>query len=86
MHGIVSAAGYAGVPFDPAGVSLHVNGLLLYEGGTPVDFDESAVSDSIRQNRDTLIELQLSEGRADGRFWTSDLTAEYVRLNADYHT
>ncbi|MGD0784107.1 MAG: bifunctional ornithine acetyltransferase/N-acetylglutamate synthase, partial [Candidatus Aminicenantales bacterium] len=83
---IVSAAGYARVPFDPAGISLHLNGTLLYEGGTPVDFDAKAVSDSIRNNRDTLIQLKLNEGPAKGRFWTTDLTAEYVRLNADYHT
>lgn len=83
---IVSAAGYAGVPFDTAGVSLRVNGFLLYQGGTPVGFDAAAVSGSIRQNRDTLIQLELKEGDAMGRFWTSDLTAEYVRLNADDHT
>ncbi len=83
---IVSAAGYAGVPFDPAGVSLYLNGFLLYQGGTPVDFDPRSVSDSVRNNRDTLIQLQLSEGSARGRFWTTDLTQEYVRLNADYHT
>ncbi len=83
---IVSAAGYAGVPFDPAGISLYLNGYHLYQGGTPVDFDAKVVSDSIRNSRDTLIQLQLSEGDAHGRFWTTDLTAEYVRLNADYHT
>ena len=32
---IVSAAGYAGVPFDPNGVSLRVNGFSLYEKGRP---------------------------------------------------
>ena len=83
---IVSAAGYAGVPFDTAGVSLRVNGFLLYRGGTPVRFDAAAVSGSIRRNRDTLIQLELDEGDAEARFWTTDLTAEYVRLNADYHT
>ena len=83
---IVSAAGYSGVSFDPAGVNLWVNGFPLYESGAPVDFDARAVSDSIRDNRDTLIRLELSEGDAAGRFWTTDLTAEYVRLNADYHT
>ena len=83
---IVSAAGYAGVPFDPAGISLRLNGVLLYQGGTPVNFDAQAVSASINDDRDTLIQLQLSEGNADARFWTTDLTAEYVRLNADYHT
>ena len=36
---IVSAAGYAQVPFDPRGVHLRVNGLLLYQRGEPVAFD-----------------------------------------------
>ena len=83
---IVSAAGYAGVPFDPAGVSLQINGFLLYRGGIPVDFDPATVSQSIRDHRDTRIQLELGEGDAQARFWTVDLTTEYVRLNADYHT
>jgi glutamate N-acetyltransferase / amino-acid N-acetyltransferase len=83
---IVSAAGYAGVQFDPAKVTLHLNGLLLYERGAPVDFDGQVVSESIAKDRDTSIVLLLEEGTAAARFWTTDLTAEYVRLNADYHT
>ena len=93
MHGadpnwgrVVSAAGYAGVPFDPAQVNLKINGHLLYEKGAPVAFDAETVSAAIRDNRETVIELALGEGAAATRFWTSDLTAEYVRLNADYHT
>jgi glutamate N-acetyltransferase/amino-acid N-acetyltransferase len=83
---IVSAAGYANIPFDPAGVTLRLNGFLLYEKGSPVPFDGREVSTSIRDNRDTLVQLEFSEGTAQRRFWTADLTAEYVRLNADYHT
>jgi glutamate N-acetyltransferase/amino-acid N-acetyltransferase len=83
---IVSAAGYAGVPLDPAGITLRLNGHLLYRDGAPVPFDGPEVSRSIRANRDTLIQLAFREGTAGVRFWTADLTAEYVRLNADYHT
>ena len=83
---IVSAAGYAGVAFDPSKVTLYLNGLLLYERGAPVDFDANVVSKSIAADRDTSIVLILEEGTAAARFWTTDLTAEYVRLNADYHT
>lgn len=83
---IVSAAGYAGVHFDPSKVTLYINGLLLYERGAPVDFDDEAISKSIAGDRDTSIVLILEEGKAAARFWTTDLTAEYVRLNADYHT
>jgi glutamate N-acetyltransferase/amino-acid N-acetyltransferase len=83
---IVSAAGYAGVPFDPSVVWLRVNGTLLYEHGAPVAFDDAAVSRSIKDNRDTAIVLSVGTGPESLRFWTTDLTAEYVRLNADYRT
>jgi glutamate N-acetyltransferase/amino-acid N-acetyltransferase len=83
---IVSSAGYAGVPFDPKRVSMKLNGFVLYENGAPASFDEAAVNQSIRDNRDTSIEMSFGEGEASVRFWTTDLTAEYVRLNADYRT
>lgn len=83
---IVSAAGYSGIPFDPSKVSLLLNGILLYEHGAPVEFNADAVSASIRDDRGTSVVLLLEEGEQSARFWTTDLTAEYVRLNADYHT
>lgn len=83
---IVSAAGYAGIEFDPAGVDLWINDFLLYRRGAPVEFVAARVSASIREHRDTRVVLRFSEGDAKVRFWTTDLTTEYVRLNADYHT
>ncbi len=82
---IVSAAGYAGVSFG-TGPTLHVNDILLFADGSPVPFDEAAAAQSIRAQRETRIRLDFSEGSAAIRFWTCDLTAEYVRLNADYTT
>ena len=49
-------------------------------------FDEQKVSASIRNDRNTSLVLLLDEGTASARFWTTDLTTEYVRLNAEYHT
>jgi glutamate N-acetyltransferase / amino-acid N-acetyltransferase len=83
---IVSAAGYAGVPFNPAGVDLHVNGHLLYQQGAPVPFDAKTVSQSIKGTRETELVLTFREGSESIRFWTSDLNADYVRFNADYST
>jgi glutamate N-acetyltransferase/amino-acid N-acetyltransferase len=83
---IVSAAGYAGVAFDPTRLVLHVNGTLLFREGAPVTFDADAVSASIKGSRETLIEVDLQSGPGRIRFYSSDLTAEYVHLNADYHT
>lgn len=83
---ICSAAGYAGVDFQEADMSLKVNGTLLYDRGKPTDFDEAAESQRMRDQRETLVELIFTLGEGHCRFWTSDLTREYVHLNADYTT
>jgi len=87
---IVSAAGYAGVDFDTEFVSLRINGTEVYRAGTPVPFDATALSKQLKGNRDVHLDLAVSGGPCSGveavRFWTSDLTAEYVRLNSEYTT
>lgn len=83
---IVSAAGYAGVPFQEEELSLGINGVPVYRRGVPVAFDERALSESIRSRRPVDLRLTLESGEASSRFWTCDLTADYVRLNADYTT
>ncbi|MDR3623076.1 MAG: bifunctional glutamate N-acetyltransferase/amino-acid acetyltransferase ArgJ [Paludisphaera borealis] len=83
---IVSAAGYAGVPFEETELSLWINGVSVYALGTPTTFDASALSANIRANRDVHLRLLFSRGDASIRFWTCDLTAEYIRLNAEYTT
>jgi glutamate N-acetyltransferase/amino-acid N-acetyltransferase len=83
---IVSAAGYSGIALNPTQVILRVNGTLLFEGGSPVPFNADEVSASIKDHRETLIELVVGAGPGRIRFYSSDLTADYVHLNADYHT
>jgi glutamate N-acetyltransferase/amino-acid N-acetyltransferase len=83
---IISAAGYSGVDFEESEVSLWLNGVPLYREGAPLGFDPNAVSASLRANRETSVRLVFALGDASIRFWTSDLTADYVRLNADYTT
>ena len=83
---IVSAAGYAGVKFDPSGVDLSINGHAIYRNGSPYPFDARVVSQSIKSQRRTEVVLTIAEGQASIKFWTSDLTVEYVKFNADYST
>jgi glutamate N-acetyltransferase/amino-acid N-acetyltransferase len=59
---------------------------LLYKSGVPQPFDAATVSRGIRENRRVLIDLDFPLGNESVKFWTCDLTAEYVRLNADYTT
>ena len=42
---IISAAGYAGVPFNPDKCTLTLQGTQVFAGGQPIGFDAAAVSD-----------------------------------------
>ena len=83
---IVSAAGYAGVEFDPQQLALKLNGAVVFEGGSPVPFDELRISESMKEDRFVKIELTVGKGPGVSTHWTSDLTYEYVRINAEYRT
>ena len=50
-----------------------------------LDFDEAAAH-ALMGQREYTITIDLGKGEAECRFLTCDLTAEYVRINADYST
>ncbi|WP_146508827.1 bifunctional glutamate N-acetyltransferase/amino-acid acetyltransferase ArgJ [Thalassoglobus neptunius] len=82
---IVSAAGYAGVPFLERDLSLEINDVVVYDLGRPLDFDEVSLSQSMAQG-EVDIQLKFRLGNESVTYWTCDLTSEYIRLNADYTT
>lgn len=83
---IVSAAGYAGVAFAETELSLHVGEFLLYDRGQPLPFNADEVSSYLKSNRQVTLTLDFTLGSGNCTFFTSDLTYEYVKLNADYTT
>ncbi len=83
---VVSAAGYSGVTFDEKDLSLWMGDLPLYRAGTPLPFDASAASAYLKHNREVHFKLRFTLGTGRCTFYTSDLTYEYVKLNADYTT
>jgi glutamate N-acetyltransferase / amino-acid N-acetyltransferase len=82
---IFAAAGRAGVPFDPARVDIHMAGIPVLRKGAPLDFNERAASNRLLAEHVPIV-LHLHAGTATARYWTCDLTAEYVRINASYRT
>ncbi len=83
---IVSAAGYAGPMLDPERMTVRLNKVTIFSKGEPQAFDAAALSQSMAENRCTQLDLQFSDGEGQAIFWASDLTHEYVRMNAEYHT
>jgi glutamate N-acetyltransferase / amino-acid N-acetyltransferase len=82
----VSAAGYAGVPFEENELSLWLGDMPLYKDGAPLPFDAATASAYLKSNREVTMRLKFANGPGRCTFWTCDLTPEYVRLNAEYTT
>ncbi len=85
---IFAAAGRAGVPFDPEKVSLYFGknrAVKILENGQPTDHSRSDLKQEMKSST-IIITLTLSEGDAEAVGWGSDLSYEYVRINAEYTT
>jgi glutamate N-acetyltransferase / amino-acid N-acetyltransferase len=83
---LLAAAGYSGVVFDPALVTIRIGEQPVFELGVrSLAFDESAAHAAMME-REYTIRLDMGLGTAECRFLTCDLTEEYVRINADYST
>ncbi len=83
---LMAAAGYSGVEFDPEAVTVKIGAESIFENGMRSPAFDEARAHKIMQQRDYTISLDLGQGTAKCRFVTCDLTAEYVRINADYST
>jgi glutamate N-acetyltransferase/amino-acid N-acetyltransferase len=83
---LLAAAGYSGVDVDSNKVSIRIGEQPVFEGGMrSAQFDEAAAHAAMKKH-DYTITMDLGEGGGKSRFVTCDLTAEYVRINADYST
>jgi glutamate N-acetyltransferase/amino-acid N-acetyltransferase len=82
---IVSAAGLARVPFNPDKATLTLQGTVVFRAGTPLPFEDAAVSNSLKAP-EVKVELACRLGKAAATVWTCDLSKDYVTINADYHT
>lgn len=83
---IVAAAGRSGVAFDVSRLTVHVGGALLFEHGLPHDESAPVAAEHLR-SKSVQIDVSLGTGGGvSATIWTCDLSAEYVRINAEYRT
>ena len=71
-------------PIDPAGVSLDIQGVRVYDNGGPVAFDKDELSARMR-SAEITVRLDLGLGKASARALGCDLTFDYVKINAEYY-
>lgn len=83
---LMAATGYSGAQIDPLRIDIWFgNQQICVNGGRVPDFDEQRAHTYLK-NREFTIRIALGVGCGKCRFWTTDLTTEYVHINADYST
>jgi glutamate N-acetyltransferase/amino-acid N-acetyltransferase len=83
---LVAVAGRAGVDFNLDRARVAIGDVVLFSDGRPFDERAEAASRHLRQP-EVAVRLDLGTGGGGtARMWTCDLSAEYVRINAEYRT
>ncbi len=84
---IVAAIGYAGIPkLDPAGVQVWLDDVkVVSNGGRAPEYRDEAGS-AVVSREEFSIRVDLGRGQHEEAVWTSDLSHDYVTINAEYRT
>lgn len=81
---ILCAVGYSGVPFDSGTIKIQLADTLVFDG-EPIAFDHEKIVKELEDPEIKII-VSLGLGNEMGQAWGCDLTYDYVKINALYHT
>jgi len=82
---LIAVAGRAGVAFALERAVVTIGSVVLFDNGRPHD-ERAADAAAYLSGTDLSVAVDLGAGRAASTVWTCDLSAEYVRINAEYRT
>jgi glutamate N-acetyltransferase/amino-acid N-acetyltransferase len=83
---LVAVAGRSGSAFDQTRARVLVGDLVMFEGGRPFDERAPLAAEHLRQDEVNVTVDLGTGGDHDATMFTCDLSADYVRINADYRT
>jgi glutamate N-acetyltransferase/amino-acid N-acetyltransferase len=82
---ILAAMGRCGVDFDPDHTQIALQHTLVYADGKLAAFDANALHEQLKTDTVSIV-IDLQQGTEHATVWTCDLSYDYVRINAEYHT
>jgi glutamate N-acetyltransferase/amino-acid N-acetyltransferase len=84
---ILAAVGRADVSdLDVSKIQISLNSVLIAENGARAASYTEEQGQKVMQAEDIEITIQLNRGQVSETLWTTDLSYEYVRINAEYRT
>jgi glutamate N-acetyltransferase/amino-acid N-acetyltransferase len=83
---ILAAIGRSGARVDPRKIDLALGGIPIVKSGTSLGtLAENRIAKIVKQKEFTIT-ADLHLGRASARVWTTDLSYDYVKINASYRS
>ena len=84
---VLAAVGRAGVDnLDADQVKIYLDDVLIAEnGGRAASYTEEQ-GQTVMDQEDISITIDLTRGKASTQVWTSDLSHDYIKINAEYRT
>lgn len=82
---ILAALGYSGIKFDPDKVDIYIGPYQVAANGGSVPFSEEKMKE-VLQKRDIPVLIDLKNGEAEITAWGTDMSHEYISINADYRS
>ncbi len=82
---VISATGASGVDMNLEAVSIRFAGIKVAEKGAAIPFDFPAMKKALAE-KEITIHISLGMGNHSATVYTCDLTYDYVKINAEYHT
>jgi glutamate N-acetyltransferase/amino-acid N-acetyltransferase len=83
---ILSAAGNAGVAFDPSKTDVYMQGVMVCHGGLAASFSEPRLKRKLDAPECEIRVTVRGKGQGTARFWTCDLTEGYIQIHTSYRT
>jgi glutamate N-acetyltransferase / amino-acid N-acetyltransferase len=83
---ILAAVGYSGAQVDPDRLELHFDDVLMARGGIFAGGDAEARGTEVLRSKEFAVTVDLKLGMGRATVYTSDLSYDYVKINADYRT
>jgi glutamate N-acetyltransferase/amino-acid N-acetyltransferase len=83
---VMAALGRAGVPVDPTKVSLSFGGVPMVRRGVGLGLAAERRIAKVFQRKEFTITVGLAQGSHRAHLWTTDLSYDYVRINASYRS
>lgn len=83
---VMAAIGRSGVAIDPGKVTMRFGDTVMVQQGVGMGLEAEQRIAQVFKRKEFTITVQLGQGQAHAHMWTTDLSYDYVRINASYRS